>query len=197
MTIRDILAPVNANVSKIYSITLKGFRRNLYFTTHIFYIFYYICQPDGALQFTPEVLKSVYIAHLSSHELKLKTNTIIMFLRSPDLSERLCNCTRLIVTDIRNNIIRAKLITGEHFGHVLHITRITVDSNKGQLGFTMQYHQFSVRPIAAHKAHEQILDILDKGFRVSVFMRRILYVAFSSVKRRSGLKVLIPKDCVQ
>ncbi|XP_055871668.1 uncharacterized protein LOC129923663 [Biomphalaria glabrata] len=152
---------------------------------------------EGTLQFTTEFLNSIDIADLPPHKLKLKKNTIIMLLRNLDVSEGLCNGTRLIVTELCNNIIIAKILTGEHFGKAVHIPRITLDSSKGKLGCTMQRHQFPVTPAFAmtvHKSQGQTFQFVGVDLRVPVFMHGMLYVAFSRVKRQSCLKVLLPRD---
>lgn len=120
-----------------------------------------------------------------------------MLLRNLDVSEGLCNGTRLIVTELCNNIIRAKIITGEFSGREVHIPRITLDSNKSQLGCSMQRHQFPVRPAFAmtiHKAQGQTFEFVGICLLTAVFMHGMLYVAFSRVKRRNGLKVLLPPE---
>ena len=64
-----------------------------------------------------------------------------------------------------------------------------------KLGCTMQRHQFPVRPafaITIHKAQGQTFEFVGIFLLISVFMRGMLYVAFSRVKRRSSLKFLLP-----
>ena len=57
-------------------------------------------QQDETFSFTPEFLNSIEIADLPPHELKLKEkkNVVTMLLRNLDVSEDLCNGTRLITT---------------------------------------------------------------------------------------------------
>lgn len=120
-----------------------------------------------------------------------------MLLRNLDVSEGLCNGTRLIVTELCNNIIKARIITGEESGKEVHIPRITLDSSKGQLGCTMQRHQFPVRPAFAmtvHKAQGQTFEFVGVDLRTSVFMHGMLYVVFSRVKRQMSLRVLLPPE---
>lgn len=191
---RAILAPLNKDVNKINDEIIKKLPGE-----YKVYKSYDSVkdQPEGALQFTSEFLNSVEMADLPPHELKLKKNTIIMLLRNLDVSEGLCNGTRLVVTELCNNIIKAKIITGEYSGREVHIPRITIDSSKSQLGCTMQRHQFPVRAAFAmtiHKAQGQTFEVVGIYLLISVFMHGMLYVAFSRVKRRSGLKVLLPPE---
>ena len=48
-----------------------------------------------------------------------------MLLQNLDVSEGLCSGSRLIVTELCNNIIKAKIIIGEFTGRDIHIPRIT------------------------------------------------------------------------
>ena len=117
----------------------------------------------GGIEFTPEFLNSIDTADLPPHDLKIKKNTIVMLLRNLDISEGMCNGTRLIVTELCNNIIKANIITGEKSGKEVHISRVTVDSSKGQLGCTVQRHKFPLRPAYAmtiHKSQGQTFEFV-------------------------------------
>nr|XP_015925120.2 uncharacterized protein LOC107452988 [Parasteatoda tepidariorum] len=154
-------------------------------------------QHEGGIQFVPEFLNSINNADLPPHYLKLKKNAIIMLLRNLDVSEGMCNGTRLIVTELCNNIIKAKIITGEHAGRQVHLPRITLDSSKSQLGATMQRHQFPVTPsfaITIHKSQGQTFEFVSVLLLTTLFVHGMLYVAFSRVKRQSALKVLLPPE---
>jgi len=106
--------------------------------------------------------------------------------------EGLCNGVRLTVTQLCNNIIKGKIITGEHAGQEVHIPRITLE-----LGCSMQRHQFPVKPAFAmtvHKSQGQTFEYVGVDLRSPVFMHGMLYVAFSRVKRRNSLKILLPVE---
>ena len=105
---------------------------------------------------------------------------------------------RLIVTELCNNVVKAKIITGEKAGQeVHHIPRVTLDSSKGQLKCTIQLHQFPLRPafaITVHKSQGQSFEFVGVDLRTPVFNLGMLYVAFSRVKRQNSLKVLLPLE---
>ncbi|XP_054274451.1 uncharacterized protein LOC128994153 [Macrosteles quadrilineatus] len=152
-------------------------------------------EPDGALKFPTEFLNSIEISDLPPHELRLKNNVVIMLLRNLDVTEGLCNGTRLIVTELCPNIIKAKIITGSHSGRDVHIPRVTLDSSKCQLGCSLQRHQFPVRPAFAmtiHKSQGQTFQSVGVVLNNPVFMHGMLYVAFSRVRTRNSLKVVLP-----
>ena len=61
----------------------------------------------------------------------------------------------------------------------------------------MQRHQFPVRPafsMTAHKVQGQTFEYVGVDLRTPVFMHGMLYVAFSRVKRKRSLKVLLPQE---
>lgn len=93
-----------------------------------------------------------------------------MLLRNLDITEGQCNGTRLIINELCNNILKANIITGENLGKEVHIPRITLDSNKGQLGCTMQRHQFTVRPAFSMTAHK--VQYVGVDLQTPVFMHR-------------------------
>lgn len=192
---RAILAPLNKDVEKINDdivAKLPGEYKTYYSHDSM------KDQPEGAVEFTTEFLNSVNISDLPPHELKLKKNTLIMLLRNLDVSEGLCNGVRLMVTSLCNHIIKAKIVTGEQSGKEVHIPRITLDSSKGQLGCTMQRHQFPVRSAFAmtvHKSQGQTFESVGVDLKSSpVFMHGMLYVAFSRVKRPTTLKVNLSNE---
>uniref|UniRef100_A0A914CGT7 Uncharacterized protein n=1 Tax=Acrobeloides nanus TaxID=290746 RepID=A0A914CGT7_9BILA len=112
-----------------------------------------------------------------------------------DVGEGMCNETRLIVTELCDNIIKAK-ITGEHAGREVYIMRFKLVTSKG-LGFTLERHQFPVKPafvMTIYKSQGQTFKHVRVDLTVDVFGHSQLYVAFSRVERRSGLKVFTNKD---
>ena len=109
----------------------------------------------------------------------------------------MCNKTRVIVTELCNNVLKAKIITREKAGQDAHIPRFTLDSNKGQLGCTIQRHQFPLRAafaITVHKSQGQTFEFVGVDLRTPVFNHGMLYIAFSRVKRQNSLKVLLPPE---
>ena len=118
---RAIIAPLNRDVTKINAEIIEKLPGDI----KIYHSYDSVKdQPEGALQFTSDFLNSVDIADLPPHELKLKKDTIIMLLRNLDITEGLCNGTRLNITELCNNIIKAKIIAGEKSGREVHIQEL-------------------------------------------------------------------------
>ena len=120
-----------------------------------------------------------------------------MFLRSLDISEGMCNGTCLVLTELCNNIIKASIITGEKSGKEVHISRVSVDSSKRQLGCTVQRHQFPIWQAFAltiHKSQGQTFEFLGANLSIPVFNHGMLYFALDRVKRQRSLTVLLPPE---
>ena len=64
----------------------------------------------------PEYLNSMEFPSMPQHVLALKIGTPIMLLRNLNLIGGLCNGTRLIVSQLLQRIIEAKIITGTRVG---------------------------------------------------------------------------------
>ncbi|GKD38030.1 ATP-dependent DNA helicase PIF1-like protein [Tanacetum coccineum] len=75
-----------------------------------------------------EFLNSLNFPGMPPHELCLKKELPIMLLQNVNLSHRLCNGTRLIITDLAQFVIHAKILTVSHDGDEVVIHRIILTS---------------------------------------------------------------------
>jgi hypothetical protein len=75
------------------------------------------------------ILRSVKLNNLSSGYLKLKIKIPIILLRNFNFSAKLCNGSRIIITNIRRNILEMKLLIGEFAGQARLIPRIKLNFN--------------------------------------------------------------------
>ena len=71
---------------------------------------------DANILYPIEYLNSLTANNFPTHKLKLKIGVPIMLLRNLNQSIGLCNGTRLIVTNLGQNVIEAIIITGTHIG---------------------------------------------------------------------------------
>src|SRR6185503_16563395 len=76
---------------------------------------------DANILYPIEYLNSLNANNFPAHKLKLKIGVPIMLLRNLNQSLGLCNGTRLIVTNLGNNVIEAIIITGTHIGNKVYI----------------------------------------------------------------------------
>ena len=63
-----------------------------------------------------EILNQITASGLPNHKLLLKVGIPVMLLRNIDQSAGLCNGTRLILTNLGNHVLGAKIITSSNIG---------------------------------------------------------------------------------
>uniref|UniRef100_A0A0A9H7N6 DNA helicase Pif1-like 2B domain-containing protein n=1 Tax=Arundo donax TaxID=35708 RepID=A0A0A9H7N6_ARUDO len=71
---------------------------------------------DANILYPVEYLNTLNANNFPQHNLVLKIGAPIMLLRNLNQSIGLCNGTRLIVTNLGDNIIETKIITGSNIG---------------------------------------------------------------------------------
>ncbi|KAJ1280345.1 hypothetical protein BS78_04G224900 [Paspalum vaginatum] len=92
-----------------------------------------------------EFLNSLSGNNSPQHRIVLKKGVPIMLLRNLNQSGGLCNGTRLIVTELGEMMIEAKIMTGTHMGDVVHIPRVCLTLQNLKLPFALQRRQFPIK----------------------------------------------------
>lgn len=121
----------------------------------------------------------------------------IILLRNLDFHQGLANGTRLVVVDMMQNLIKARIMTGsdKHFGKEVLIPRIPLsppDNCTIPILFTRK--QFPVRPAFAltiNKSQGQTFSRVGIYLQKAAFSHGQLYVAMSRVGEAKGIKVMI------
>ncbi|XP_057299453.1 uncharacterized protein LOC130630072 [Hydractinia symbiolongicarpus] len=80
--------------------------------------------PEEIALYPVKFLNSITPSRMPPHNLQLKVGAVIMLLRNLDLKHGLCNGTRLIVQQLRQNVIDAEIITGIAIGKRVLIARV-------------------------------------------------------------------------
>ena len=120
-----------------------------------------------------------------------------MLLRNLNQSLGLCNGTRIMITQLGDNVIEGTIITGTHAGERTHIPRINLTTKATRWSFTLCHHQFPIKicySMTINKSQGQTLSNVGLYLKKKVFTHGQLYVAISRVTEKKGLKILIEND---
>ncbi|CAN6562094.1 unnamed protein product [Malus baccata var. baccata] len=123
-----------------------------------------------------EFLNQLDLPGLPHHKLSLKVGAPVMLIRNLNQSQGLCNGTRLVVTQLNDRVVQAKIMTGSNIGERVYIPRIITESSQHKYPFTVQ---------------GQSLKIVGLFLSHIVFSHGQLYVALSRVTSKKGLKIVI------
>ncbi|GJT33080.1 DNA helicase [Tanacetum coccineum] len=125
---------------------------------------------ETELLYPPEYLNSLNFAGFPPHRLELKVGAPIILLRNLNISGGLCNGTRLIVTQLLNKVIEARIITGTRISEKVFLPRIPLINRDLQLPFIFKRKQFPVKlcyAMTINKSQGQSLErIAENGYYV-------------------------------
>ncbi|KAG2643530.1 hypothetical protein PVAP13_2KG340800, partial [Panicum virgatum] len=152
---------------------------------------------DADVLYPVEYLNTLNANNFPQHRVILKIGVPIILLRNLNQSIGLCNGTRLIVTNLGDNIIEAIIITGSNIGEKVYIPRINLTTRGCKWPFILNRRQFPVKVCYAmtiNKSQGQTLTNVGIYLKKPVFTHGQLYVAISRVTSKSGLKILIENE---
>lgn len=149
---------------------------------------------EDAVHYPQEFLNSLNPAGLPPHELSLKVGTPIMLLRNLN-PPNMCNGTRLLIKELKDNLIVAKIITGPAAGELAHIPRIPMIPT--DLPIPFKRLQFPVKisfALTINKSQGQTFKLVGIDLRKECFTHGQLYVALSRVGAPDHQYILLPEN---
>lgn len=142
---------------------------------------------EQVTSYPTEFLNSLELSRVPSHKLRLKVGVAVMFMRNLD-PPRLCNGTRLQLTYLGRNVIKAVIMTRMAKGETVIIPRIPIIPT--DLPFQFKRVQFSLKTAFAmtiNKAQGQTLKVGGVHLEKDCFSHGQLYVACSRVSTPQNL----------
>ena len=187
---RAILAPRNLEVNNLnYKLLAKVPEEE-----RIYKSFDKVMKDNDATKYPIEFLNSLDPPGVPSHTLKLKKNVPVMLLRNLN-PPMLCNGTRLQISKMHDNILEAKIISGEYKGEKVIIPRIPI-CPKGY-PFEFKRIQFPVKVCFAmtiNKSQGNTLKKVGLALDNACFSHGQFYVGCSRVGREINLKIMAPDN---
>ncbi|UYV63109.1 hypothetical protein LAZ67_2003163 [Cordylochernes scorpioides] len=182
---RTILAPKNSTVLEINNTILNSIPGE----SKIYSSIDTMVDPDESVSYPPKFLHSLELSGTPSHKIVLKVGVPVILIRNLD-PPRLCNGTRLCITQMGTNVLQARILTGSFRGEEVLIPRIPIIPN--DLPFKFRRLQFPVMVAFAmtiNKSQGQTLQVVGVHLESPCFSHGQLYVACSSVSSPKNLFV--------
>jgi ATP-dependent DNA helicase PIF1 len=187
---KAILSPLNSDVDEINTQVTQILEGNT--VTYLSADSIKDASENDVQNYPIEFLNSLCPSGMAPHKLELKLGSIIMLLRN--FKREICNGTRMIVTNLKPDVIVTKVLCGSAKDDVIFIPRIKLEPQNSDVPFTLCRRQFPVKVafgMTINKSQGQTLQQVGIYLPNPVFGHGQLYVAFSRVRRGADVKVKI------
>ena len=131
--------------------------------------------------FLPVYLNTLNTANLLPHELRLRTNCIVILIRNLCINEVLCYGTRLLILELGNHLLRCTILNSDKSGEIVFMNRITLYW-ENVYPFIFKRRRFPTKlafAMTINKSQGQTFENIGIDLRKNVFNHGRLYVALS------------------
>lgn len=192
-TSRFIITPLNITVNAINNVVLESLPGDCYNFTSIDTMDKECFDPV-----TIDVLDTFNFPMFPAQNVSLKIGASVMVSRNLNLTNRLCNGTRLLITDISPNALQCRILTGELKHTVISLPKILL-RHEGNEDCPIPFfrYQFPIVPafcMTINKSQGQSLEKVSILLPRPVFSHGQLYVALSLWTSASNVHVTIDSD---
>lgn len=146
------------------------------------------------VNFPPEFLHTISPDGLPPHKLRLKVGMPIMMIRNLNQASGQANGTIFVIKHIRDHVLQATIMNGNHKGQDVLIPKINLISSDETWPFQLTRRQFPVKPAFAltiNKAQGQSLEYMGLYLPRPVFAHGQLYVALSRVGSKERITIMV------
>ena len=188
---RTILSPKNDAVDEINQDILNQFPGQQTIVTSIDKVTNHMQEV-----YPIEFLHSLKASGLPLAHLALKPGVPIMLLRNLDVANGLCNGTRMILLELKQRVLKCRILGGKHAGQIVFVPRITIEPSAEDMPIPLSHRQFPVRlafSMTINKSQGQSVVNVGLDLRIPVFSHGQLYVALSRCTSGNRIKVLFPE----
>ncbi|XP_076041898.1 uncharacterized protein LOC143025775 [Oratosquilla oratoria] len=183
---RAIISPTNDDVDSINNFVYEKLKEK-----EVLYRSQDTASHDGeGMEIQTSVFNSMNSPSIPLHELKLKVGAVVMVMRNI-CPPKICNGTRVMITNLKKNVIVGKILIGAYKGVQVILPRVTLEASDTPVNF--KRHQFLVKlcyAMTINKSQGQTFErcglLLDGA---QCFAHGQLYVACSRVTSSDSLFV--------
>ncbi|CAG9787616.1 unnamed protein product [Diatraea saccharalis] len=183
---RAVLSPKNELVNKINNKVLDVVDG----ASRVYTSIDTVMASDDSTAYPVEFLNSLELTGVPPHKLELKVGVPVLLMRNLD-APRLCNGTRLQISELGRNIVRATILTAAAKGKSVLIPRIPIIPHN--FPFQFKRLQFPLKlafAMTINKSQGQTLKVASMHLGIPCFTHGQLYVACSPVSNARNLYVL-------